>query len=343
MDIKICTYLRFALAGIVLTCTATEASAANSPFRDPGVEHVVVIVKDLEATSLFLTRTVGWTRNALLFGSGADPKTYGGSKVVWVDANGIWLELVQPTMPGAEMEVLKGGDGQVTEVDFEVENFHDTFEQLQARGITLVSWSREPLKDGGKVGLPVFKDGAVVGYGDDYAALVPLDIACGIDIEIYQRGFSDASMMKRRDALRPHPMGRADGPELNRILVTSKDPEKAARFFNDVLGQQKDRGGDSVVASVRTTSDGSRAAWIDIEPAPASDTNADGKIREMSAQVNDISAYYDQIKARGVILVDEHGMPLSANRKYVRSPSGTRYAYFPESVSRGMRIRIYQR
>jgi catechol 2,3-dioxygenase-like lactoylglutathione lyase family enzyme len=339
--------LRVAAAGVFWALIATssrEAEPANSPFfAKPGLEHLVVIVKDADGTSDFLTRTVGWTRNPLDSGGGGDPKPYGEAKVVWVDANGIWLELVQPMGPSAN-ESLKGGDGQITEIDFEVENFHETFEKLRTRGITLVSWQRTPIKDGGKVSLPVVQNGRVVGRGEDYAGMVPLNVARGMDVELYQRGFSAASIIKRRNALRPRVTAQTTGPELNRVLVRSKDPEKAAKFFEDVLDQQIDHVADNNSgASVRTTSDGARFAWIDIEAVPASDSTANGKVQELAAQVNDITAYYAEVKARGVILVDERGAPLSADKRYVQSASGSRYAYFPENLTRGMRIRIYQK
>jgi hypothetical protein len=71
-------------------------------------------VQDVDKTSNFLSQALGWRRHPLQFGVAADSKVYGGMKLAFVDANGLWLELVEPTTPGPGREFLKEkGNGAI--------------------------------------------------------------------------------------------------------------------------------------------------------------------------------------------------------------------------------------
>ena len=65
---------------------------------------------------------------------------------------------------------------------------------------------------------------------------------------------------------------------------------------------------------------------------------------EIIAEVDDIGAYYDLVKSRGVNMVAFDGTPLSEEEKaQLISTTGERIAYFPQDVSCGMTIEIFER
>src|ERR1700722_19751325 len=97
---------------------AGASTPAGAGFN-PHLEHLAVWVQDLDKTAAFLQDALGWRRHPLKFGVEADSKVYGGMKLGFVDANGIWLELVQPTTPGPGMDFLKEkGNGAPGKLDF---------------------------------------------------------------------------------------------------------------------------------------------------------------------------------------------------------------------------------
>jgi hypothetical protein len=61
-------------------------------------------------------------------------------------------------------------------------------------------------------------------------------------------------------------------------------------------------------------------------------------------EVDDLAAYHDRMKARGVQMVDTGGEPVNPMAKaQVLQPFGDRIAYVPTDVSRGMVIEVSER
>jgi len=69
----------------------------------------------------------------------------------------------------------------------------------------------------------------------------------------------------------------------------------------------------------------------------------DGNIMELAAEVPDIAAFYDAMKAKGITMTAGDATPLPAGRKAVTTPTGDLYSYFPLDKSEGMRIMIFER
>ena len=64
----------------------------------------------------------------------------------------------------------------------------------------------------------------------------------------------------------------------------------------------------------------------------------------MCTEVDDLAAYYDEMKAKGVQMVGIDGTPLDDSEKYyVLDPYGEKIAIFPPEVSRGMTIEVIER
>jgi len=63
-------------------------------------DHAAIWVEDMEETLNFLTETVGWRRHPMKIEVSGDDPTVGGMQAVFVDANGLWLEMILPTTEG---------------------------------------------------------------------------------------------------------------------------------------------------------------------------------------------------------------------------------------------------
>ena len=64
---------------------------------------------------------------------------------------------------------------------------------------------------------------------------------------------------------------------------------------------------------------------------------------ELAAEVPDIEAFHDAMKAKGITMTAGDGVSLPAGAKAVTTPTGDRYSYFPLEKSEGMRIMVFQR
>ena len=116
----------------------------------------------------------------------------GGMKGTFIDANGLWLALVQPVGPGPLMEYLnEKGDGHVAELIMEVDDLEAYYDSMKAKGVILNNIDGTPLNDEKKYHL-------LEPYGDKLA-YIPEDASCGITIEVFERGPRESSLIHRRD------------------------------------------------------------------------------------------------------------------------------------------------
>jgi len=147
---------------------------------EPRVSHLTLYCKDLEATAAFYTDVVGLERHGRDFVLGdAAGGASGHCKGTFIDAGGIWLELIQPTGPGTVMDRLhEKGDGYLAGISMQVRDVDTYCAGVRARGVQML--------DAG---------GAVIGntihgisrFGDKVARF-PLDVSCGMAVEIFERG-----------------------------------------------------------------------------------------------------------------------------------------------------------
>src|SRR5436309_2621587 len=91
------------LATVVAVWPMSELAAADNSLL-PKLEHIAVWTADIDKTAAFLTSELGWRRHPLQFGVRNESPEFGGMKLAFVDANGLWLELVQPTTPGPGLD-----------------------------------------------------------------------------------------------------------------------------------------------------------------------------------------------------------------------------------------------
>ena len=148
------------------------------------------------------------------------------------------------------------------------------------------------------------------------------------------------------------------GPRLDHVVVLGTDLEKTAQVYTGVLGRER----YSITSGLRRDWMGMSHgphAWIDgngkgfwievIAPASPAKTGVlqkfgDGALIELDAEVKDIEAFYDQLKAKGITMTAGDSTPLPAGTKALTvKATGDRYAYIPLDRSEGMRILIFQR
>jgi len=124
--------------------------APSRPPTQPHLEHVAIWAADLEKTAAFLEEAFGWRRHPLEFGVAEDSAVYGGMKLAFVDANGFWLELVEPTTEGPGMEFLKQkGNGSIVELDFFVDDFEKSVAWMKGKGVEPWGMDGKPMVNGG--------------------------------------------------------------------------------------------------------------------------------------------------------------------------------------------------
>ena len=152
-------------------------ASIKDPSTQPSLEHLAVWAVDVTRTATFLQDTLGWRLHPMVFGVPDDNPVYGGMDLRFVDANGLWLELVQPTADGPGMAFLKEkGNGALVELDFFVQDFDRNVAQMKARGVEVIGMDGKPMVGNGLLQEYVMVDGKKV-VADERLAYLPFDLA----------------------------------------------------------------------------------------------------------------------------------------------------------------------
>jgi catechol 2,3-dioxygenase-like lactoylglutathione lyase family enzyme len=343
---------------LVLPLESSVASSAppRSP-TTPHLEHVAVWAANIDKTAAFLADALGWRRHPLEFGVREDSTVFGGMKLAFVDANGFWLELVEPTTEGPGMEFLKQkGNGSIVELDFFVDDFEKSVALLKSKGVEPHGMDDKPMVGGGLLQEWAKIDGKVR-TADERLAYLPVDVARGTSIELGWE-YPSGVVFYRDDTWGPKERTPSTTPRMDHVSVAAADLEKTAEVYTKVLelkrvpgtpGLRRDWMG--VTETGQTWIHGNSNVWVNIV-APTGTKGAkilqdarfgDGNIMELAAEVPDVAAFYDAMKAKGVTMTAGDDTPLPAGSKAMTTPTGDRYCYFPLDRSEGMRIMIFER
>ncbi len=165
----------------------------------PRLHHISIMVRDLEDTAKFYTDTLGLPRSPATFSIDSEEnREIGGMNITFIHTNNrrVWLELVAPRGPGPIMDYLNmKGDGYFAELIAEVDDIETFYDQMKAKGIQLTNIDGTPLSDSKKYDV-------VEPYGEKIV-YIPEDIACGMTIEVIERGPTNDSIMNRLYATPP--------------------------------------------------------------------------------------------------------------------------------------------
>lgn len=324
------------------------------------LDHMVVWVDDMEESSKFFTDILGWKRHPLEFGVTADDPTTGGMEGAFFDANGFWLELILPTSPGPGMDILnEKGAGAIIEINFEPADYDATLADMEAKGITMENMDGTPISSNGGT----IKEG--VGKGDEIdnekgqrIAYWPKEVAGGTTVEIFERGEDETSLINVRDAMWKDQKPDPNSPFIDHISIFVKDLEKSAKFYTDVMGLKRhpmktviDGDANQVVGGMEVAFIDAGDVWLELVqptgPGPVMDLlneKGDGYVAEMIIEVDDMDKFYDEMKAKGIELLNIDGKPFENNEKsYTLKPFGIKAAYFPTDVTHGLSVEAYQR
>jgi catechol 2,3-dioxygenase-like lactoylglutathione lyase family enzyme len=333
-------------------------AAADVAATTPKLEHMAVWAKDLEKTSKFLTEALGWKRHPIVFGVNEDDPTFGGMKLAFIDANGFWLELVQPTTEGPGMEFLnQKGNGSLVELDFAVPDFDKTIAKMKDKAIDVVGMDGNPLRNGGLLKEWVIKDGKRVD-GDERLMYLPMNASAGTSIELFWE-YPNGAVIYRDDTWPAEARPAPSAPRLNHTTVMTANLANTTKVYTDTLGLKTlplTRGlsrdwmgvGEEPHAWVKTNG----SIWVELV-APSGEAGkkalgdsklGDGALVELGVEVSDIDAFHDAMATKGIKMTAGDGIALPAGQKSVTvASSGDRYSYFPLDKSEGMRILVFQR
>lgn len=330
----------------------------STPLR---LDHLAIWVADMDRTISFLTDIVGWKRHPMIVEVSDDDPTCGGMHAVFVDGQGLWLEMILPTSPGPGQDILEEkGAGAIVEVNFEAvdEDYVNILKDMEIQGIQMLSMDGSPLENGGQIleGVQGNEESHATGQKIAYW---PTELTGGTTIEVYEKISSDdTNLLNIRDNQWQEQTHDSQAPRIDHVSILVEDAEKTASFYTDIMGRER-RGDKFDLGKESEQAFGSfhgiwieaNGVWIELiqptGPGPLMDKlkeKGSGHPFEIIAEVDDIDAYYDRIKSKGVSMVTFDGKPLSAEEKAQLIPTtGERIAYFPQDISCGMNIEIYQR
>ncbi len=330
----------------------------TTPLR---LDHLAIWVEDMERTTSFLTNIVGWKRHPMIVEVSDDDPTCGGMEAVFIDGQGLWLEMILPTSPGPGQDILEEkGDGAIVEVNFEAvdEDYVDILQQMEDQGVQMLSMDGSPLENGGMIqeGVRGNEDSHETGQKIAYW---PTELSGGTTIEVYEKISRDTTnLLNIRDAQWQGVTQDPSAPRIDHVSILVEDAEKTAAFYTDIMGLRRRDGNFDLGEESEQQFGAFKGVWIDANgvwlelvqptgPGPLMDTlkeKGSGHPLEIIAEVDDIDAYYDLVKSRGVNMVTFDGTPLADGQKAQLIPSsGERIAYFPQEVSCGLTIEIYER
>ena len=334
------------------------ASPVKDPATQPSLEHLAVWAVDVTRTATFLQEILGWRLHPMVFGVPEDNPVFGGMDLRFVDANGLWLELVQPTADGPGMAFLnEKGSGAIVELDFFVKDFDRNVVQLKERGIQVIGMDGKPMVGGGDLQEYVMVDGKRVN-ADERLAYLPFDLARGTSIEMGWE-YPNGAVYVRDAQWNAKLATPRDMPRLDHVVVLAQDLEASAKVYSEVLrlprksldiGLRRDwlGVGDRGHAWFQGNNHGFWIELVSPDQSPAGRAAlkkfGDGNIMELVVEIPDIDAFHDRLKARGIDLTAGDAMPLPKGMKALTTTQGgDRYAYLPVDRTEGMRILVFQR
>ena len=334
------------------------ADSSKHPTR-PRLEHMAIWVEDIDRSVAFLERALGWRRHPLVFGVDEDDTVYGGMLLAFVDANGFWLELVQPTTAGPGLDFLRQkGDGSLVELDFEVLDFDASCARMEQLGVTLMGMDGNPMQQGGLLREWFLDENGERQRGDELLSYLPVDVAQGTSIELFWE--YPSGVIIRRDRTWPEEQHTPrDAPRFDHTVVITENFDAARPLYTDTLDLGPAAAAPALPRAWTGMDDGDhawlrandRGNWISLM-APEGPGNrliddpalGHGAILELAAEVSDIEAFTQRMSGEGITMTAGDGAALPPGTSWVEIPgTGDRYAYFSRDASLGMRIMVFQR
>jgi methylmalonyl-CoA/ethylmalonyl-CoA epimerase len=138
--------------------------------------------------------------------------------------------------------------------------------------------------------------------------------------------------------------------KFDHVGIVVKDIGKVAKFYKEALGckagkiYQVDVPGYKLKYALLPIGE-DYVELLEPETGPwikRLEERGEGSLWELCFEVDDIEAFYDKMKKRGIILTDRFDQPL-IEKKYVEVPTGSRFAYMPRDKTYGTWVEILER
>ena len=186
---------------VVLFTTSCGVNNNIEKPRDERLDHIAVWAADWKDSAKFLEDYIGWDLHPIIFGAAGE--SVGDMELVFVNGNGLWVELVQPTSQGPGMELLDMlGDGAIVELDFQSNNYQRSLDAGIENNLQMLGMDGLPLRDRGRIIDGIIDPNSDGPLPDEYIAYFPYELTGGTAVEIYERNDSDEdSILAQRDMM----------------------------------------------------------------------------------------------------------------------------------------------
>jgi catechol 2,3-dioxygenase-like lactoylglutathione lyase family enzyme len=283
------------------------------------LDSISACVEDMEKAAAFLTDVMGWKRHPIRFAVNQETER-STSDAVFVDGNGAWLQLVSTEYP-LNSQAAEKRNGTYYKLNFST----DQPDELQK-----------------------CINNATTGEHRN------------IPVGVYEKFIEGGTnLISLRDQDWDHQEEDSNVPRIDRVAVVVEDIESSISFYTDVLGLKLhpmefgvDPDANEDIGGFKPAFLFANSIWLVlIQPVgdgPLMDTlneKGNGHILEVITEVDDLDAFYDSMKSKGVGLVCLDGVtPLTDDMKsQLLEPHGDKLAYIPVDVSQGMVIEVFQR
>jgi len=98
---KILSFLTIFISFILVSSCQSEIDEIPSKERDERLDHIAVWSANWKESAKFLEEYIGWDLHPIIFGAAGE--SVGDMELVFINGNGLWVELVQPTSEGPGM------------------------------------------------------------------------------------------------------------------------------------------------------------------------------------------------------------------------------------------------
>lgn len=353
------TAMRSVVAGALLSIGVSGGtSAASDPTAQPRLEHMAIWAESVDRSAKFLHDTLGWKLHPMVSGVPDDNPVYGGMDPRFVDASGLWLELVQPTTAGPGTDFMEEkGNGAIVERDFFVQGFDRNVALMKARGIDLIGMDGKPMVGDGLLQEYVMVDGRRA-VADERLSYLPFDLAQATSLEMGWE-YPDGDVYVRDAQWSPALATPKHSPRLDHVVVLAQDLEASAKAYSYALRSPRHDLATGLRRDwVGVTEEGhawlqgnTQGFWIGIV-TPQRNRNGtaavqrfgDGNIMELVAELQDTGASYDRMQQLGITMTVGDDRPSPRGKKpLTMRRTGDRHACFPLNRSEAMRSVVTQR
>ena len=329
-------------------------------YRSEHLDHIAVWSANWKDSAKVLSDFLGWDIHPLQFS--ASGESVGDMDLVFINANGVWIELVQPTSKGPGMDLLETlGDGAVVELDFQCSNYQFSLDEALEHNLQMIGMDGLPLKDRGKIIDGVIDPNAEGPPPEEYLAYYPFDLSGGTAVEIYERIDTDKeSILNKRDKIfgldRYNQPINQKKPKTRYLTILVDDIDKVCDFYKKHIllnvSQSIDWEGHKLsVIDAKGVFEESISLRI-IQPV-ADDSimqiyksKGSGHIMDIGIEVDNLNDFIENIQSphEKIKIVDYARTNQDLENPFKKDDvMQENYFYFPLELSRGMNIKVFEK